>query len=78
MAVNGTPHRFILGPATLAIGNGESVQGRIVIDRGRIVEILPADGPSDVALAPGTTVAPGMIDVHTNGAGEFLFNREGL
>lgn len=76
MSSNGTLHRFVLGPATLAFGNGESAQGRIVIDRGRILEILPADGPSDVVLPPGTTVAPGMIDVHTNGAGEFLFNRD--
>ena len=25
---------------------------------------------------PGATIAPGLIDVHTNGAGEMLFNRD--
>lgn len=76
MPATGTPHRFILGPAKLALGNGESTQGRIVVDHGRIAELLAADGPSDVTLPPGTVIAPGMIDVHTNGAGEFLFNRD--
>jgi len=65
-----------LGPAILAIGDGTSVFGRVVVDHGRISAILPADGPSDVALPPGSTIAPGLIDVHTNGAGELLFNRD--
>lgn len=34
------------------------------------------EGPTDYALPPGATIAPGLIDVHTNGAGEFLFNRD--
>ena len=68
--------RFTLGPATLALGDGSSTYGRIVVDHGRIREILAADGPTDYRLPPGTHVAPGLIDVHTNGAGEFLFNRD--
>src|SRR5579864_4583914 len=69
-------HSFTLGPATLAVGDGSSTYGRIRVANGRIGEVLPGDGASDFRLPPGTIVAPGMIDVHTNGAGEFLFNRD--
>ena len=65
-----------LGPAFLAIGDGTSTFGRIAIENGRITSILPADGPSDVSLPNGSTIAPGLIDVHTNGAGDMLFNRD--
>ena len=27
-------------------------------------------------LPAGSSIAPGLIDLHTNGAGEFLFNRD--
>ena len=47
-----------------------------MVHNGRIAEILPPDGPVDYLLPKGTTIAPGLIDVHTNGAGEFLFNRD--
>jgi N-acetylglucosamine-6-phosphate deacetylase len=70
------PDTYILGPARLAIGDGSSALGRLAIERGKIARILPQDGPSDVSLPPGATVAPGLIDVHTNGADEFLFNRD--
>ena len=76
MAAIADSSRFIIGPATLAIGDGTSVSGRIAVERGRIAAILAPEGPSDVALPQGTIVAPGLIDVHTNGAGEFLFNRD--
>lgn len=65
-----------LGPAFLAIGDGTSTIGRIAINNGRIAAILPADGPSDYPLAPGSSIAPGLIDVHTNGASDMLFNRD--
>ena len=68
--------RFILGPATLALGDGTSKIGRIAVERGRIREILEPDGRTDFPLPPKTHVAPGMIDVHTNGARDFLFNRD--
>ena len=67
---------FTLGPARLALGTGESVDGRLVVGKGRIEAILPGDGPSDFRLPEGATVAPGMIDVHTNGAEDALFNRD--
>jgi N-acetylglucosamine-6-phosphate deacetylase len=67
---------YVLGPALLALGDGSIRSGRLAIDGGRITEILPGDGPSDFTLPPGTTIAPGMIDVHTNGAGDVLFNRD--
>jgi N-acetylglucosamine-6-phosphate deacetylase len=67
---------FTLGPASIAHGDGTSTYGRIKVEHGRIREILAADGPSDFPLPRGTCVAPGLIDVHTNGAGDFLFNRD--
>jgi N-acetylglucosamine-6-phosphate deacetylase len=69
-------HSYVLGPALLALGDGSLRFGRLAIDAGRITEILPGDGPSDFSLPPGATIAPGMIDVHTNGAGDVLFNRD--
>ena len=65
-----------LGPALLAVGDGTSTYGRLEIENGRIKAVLPADGPSDLPLPPGSTVAPGLIDVHTNGAADMLFNRD--
>ncbi len=66
----------IIGPASLAIGDGSIARGRLAVERGKIARILPEDGPSDIALPPGAIVAPGLIDVHTNGADEYLFNRD--
>ncbi|HEY4433254.1 MAG TPA: hypothetical protein VGM99_02525, partial [Candidatus Cybelea sp.] len=65
----------LLGPAFVAVGDGTSTFGRLAIENGRIAGVLAADGPSDYPLPPGSTIAPGLIDVHTNGAGEYLFNR---
>jgi N-acetylglucosamine-6-phosphate deacetylase len=67
---------YILGPARLALGDGTAVHGRLAIERGRIARILPEDGPSDMRPPDGAIVAPGMIDVHTNGADDALFNRD--
>ena len=67
---------YILGPARLALGDGTATRGRVAIERGRIARILPEDGPSDMRLPDGAIVAPGLIDVHTNGADECLFNRD--
>jgi N-acetylglucosamine-6-phosphate deacetylase len=67
---------YILGPARIAPGDGTLIHGRIAVERGRIVRILPEDGPSDVRPPEGAIIAPGLIDVHTNGADEFLFNRD--
>lgn len=66
----------LLGPAFVAVGDGTSTFGRLAIENGRIAGVLSADGPSDDPLPPGTTIAPGLIDVHTNGAGAYLFNRD--
>ncbi|HUY12000.1 MAG TPA: hypothetical protein VMV73_07050, partial [Candidatus Dormibacteraeota bacterium] len=68
--------RRILGPALIAIGDASSTFGRLEIRDGRIAAILPADGPSDYTLPAGSSIAPGLIDVHTNGSGEYLFNRD--
>jgi N-acetylglucosamine-6-phosphate deacetylase len=66
----------LLGPAFIAVGDGTSTFGRVEINNGRIEGVLSADGPSDCPLPPGTSIAPGLIDVHTNGAAEYLFNRD--
>ena len=71
-----TSNRSILGPAFIAIGDGTSTFGRIAVEDGRIAAVLPADGPTDYPLPGGCSIAPGLIDVHTNGAGEYLFNRD--
>jgi N-acetylglucosamine-6-phosphate deacetylase len=67
---------LLLGPAFIAMGDGTSTFGRLAIENGRIAGVLTADGPSDYPLPPGASIAPGLIDVHTNGAGEYLFNRD--
>lgn len=67
---------YTLGPARIAFGTGNASFARIAIENGRIADILPGNGTSDYPLAAGTTISPGMIDVHTNGAKDALFNRE--
>jgi N-acetylglucosamine-6-phosphate deacetylase len=66
----------LLGPAFIAVGDGTSAFGRLAVENGRIAGVLAADGPTDYPLPAGSTIAPGLIDVHTNGAGEYLFNRD--
>ena len=68
--------RYILGPARLALGNGKALYGRLVVENGRIASIREGDGPSDFTIPENATIAPGMIDVHTNGADDVLFNRD--
>lgn len=67
---------LLVGPAFIAVGDGTSTFGRVAIENGRISDVLPADGPADISLPTGTSIAPGLIDLHTNGAGEYLFNRD--
>lgn len=67
---------MLLGPAFIAIGDGTSTFGRLAVENGRISGVLSADGPSEYSLPAGSTIAPGLIDVHTNGHGEYLFNRD--
>lgn len=68
--------RTVIGPASIALGDGSSFTGRLAIENGRVAELLPFEGASDHPLPAGTHIAPGLIDLHTNGAGEFLFNRD--
>ena len=68
--------RLVLGPAFIAVGDGTSTFGRLALENGRIGGVLAPDGPSDHPMPSGSTIAPGLIDVHTNGAGEYLFNRD--
>jgi len=67
---------YVIGPAKIATGDGSLRYGRVVIEKGRIAEILAGEGRSDAVLPPGAIIAPGLIDVHTNGADELLFNRD--
>ncbi len=66
----------LLGPAFIAVGDGTSTFGRLAVENGRIAGVLAADGPTDFPLPAGSSIAPGLIDLHTNGAGEYLFNRD--
>lgn len=50
--------------------------GRVGIDHGRISELLGPDGPSDYYLPAAAIIAPGLIDLHTNGAENRHFNRD--
>jgi len=67
-----------IGHALLAIGDGTSHQGSIRIENGRIARL--DDGPHhlDFELPLGSTVTPGLIDLHVNGAGTHWFNKEPL
>jgi N-acetylglucosamine-6-phosphate deacetylase len=67
---------FILGPARIALGDGSTAYGRVAVEHGRIVQVLTTEGPSDLVPPDGSTIAPGLIDVHTNGADDVLFNRD--
>jgi N-acetylglucosamine-6-phosphate deacetylase len=67
---------YVLGPARLALGNGHLQYGRLAIENGRIVDVLGGDGPTDFTVPAFATIAPGMIDLHTNGAEDALFNRD--
>jgi len=67
---------FVLGPAQIACGDGSSVYGRVAVENGRITRVMPDDGPSDLVPPTGALIAPGLIDVHTNGADDALFNRD--
>ncbi|HZV77456.1 MAG TPA: amidohydrolase family protein [Candidatus Babeliales bacterium] len=68
--------RLVVGPAFIAVGDGTSTFGRLAVENARVGAVLPADGPADYRLPPGSSIAPGLIDLHTNGAGEYLFNRD--
>jgi N-acetylglucosamine-6-phosphate deacetylase len=67
---------MVFAPAFIAIGDGASTFGRLAVEDGRIAAVLPADGPWDVDVPSRATIAPGLIDVHTNGAADALFNRD--
>jgi len=67
---------FVLGPARLALGDGSAVYGRVAVEHGRVTGVLAGEGPSDLVPPDGSTIAPGLIDVHTNGADDVLFNRD--
>jgi len=65
-----------IGPALIAAGDGTARQGCIRVENGRIASI--DDGPQllDVELPFGSTVTPGLIDLHVNGVGRSWFNRD--
>ena len=67
---------YTIGPARLTPGTGTLEYGRLAIENGRLGAVLAGDGPTDFRLPAGATIAPGLIDVHTNGADDVLFNRD--
>ena len=67
-----------IGHALLAIGDGTSHQGSIRIEDGVIARL--DDGPQhlDYELPFGSTITPGLIDLHVNGGGGHRFDRAPL
>ena len=67
-----------IGHALLAIGDGTSHQGSIRVEDGLIARL--DDGPHhlDYELPLGSTVTPGLIDLHVNGGGGHRFDRDPL
>jgi N-acetylglucosamine-6-phosphate deacetylase len=65
-----------IGHALLALGDGTSHQGYIRVENGRITGI--DDGPHhlDYELPFGSTVSPGLIDLHVNGSPDRSFWNE--
>ncbi|TAM78341.1 hypothetical protein EPN44_00705 [bacterium] len=70
------PATMIIGPARLALGDGTIRSGRLAVRAGRVADILEGPGPCDLPIPAGATISPGLIDVHTNGAEDHLFNRD--
>jgi N-acetylglucosamine-6-phosphate deacetylase len=68
----------VLGPAMLAIGDGTARPGCLRIDNGRIVALEERGAQVDKPFPPGSIIAPGLIDLHTNGTSRYWFNREPL
>jgi N-acetylglucosamine-6-phosphate deacetylase len=67
---------LIIGPATIAVGDGTTFQGCVGVENGRIASL--EDGPQhiDVELPFGSTITPGLVDLHINGWSTSWFNRE--
>ena len=55
---------YVLGPARVAYGDGTVGAARIAVARGRVAEILPVDGPSDVYLPDQAIIAPTARKTH--------------
>ena len=68
----------VIGPAVLAIGDGTTQPGCLRVEDGRIAALEDRSTRPDRELPPGSTVTPGLIDLHTNGIGRRWFNREPL
>ena len=64
-----------IGPALLALGDGTAHQGCIRVEGERIVAL--EDGPQflDFELPFGSTITPGLIDLHVNGVADQSFAR---
>ncbi len=66
----------IVGPALLAVGDGTAQPGCVRIEHGKIAELLDRSARPDHVLPPGSTITPGLIDLHVNGTGRLWFNRD--
>ncbi len=68
--------------AVLDVERGETLPGRdVLVDGGRIVSIAPTGEPSDdgtrVVRGEGSTLVPGLIEMHTHPLGPAFGNRFG-
>lgn len=66
----------VFGPALLAAGDGTAQPGCLRVEDGLILALEDRFVQADTALPAGSTLTPGLIDLHTNGAGRLWFNRE--
>lgn len=66
----------IVGPALLAVGDGTAQPGCVRVEDGKIAALEARSVSPDHALPPGSTITPGLIDLHVNGTSRLWFNRE--
>lgn len=66
----------VVGPALLAIGDGTAQPGCLRVEGERIAAIEDRSARPTHGLPPGSTITPGLIDLHVNGTGRSWFNRE--
>ncbi|HXW51268.1 MAG TPA: amidohydrolase family protein [Candidatus Acidoferrales bacterium] len=66
----------VFGPAVIAAGDGTARPGCLRVEDDRIAALEDRFTQPDFPLPPFSTLTPGLIDLHINGAGRMWFNRE--
>jgi N-acetylglucosamine-6-phosphate deacetylase len=66
----------VFGPALVAVGDGTAQQGCLRVENGVVGALEDRAVRPDVVLPPGSTITPGLIDLHVNGTARLWFNQE--